>query len=354
MNPYDFVQLGQAATRSPMKKRGHDHFTGLSGVLTCRLTAETHLFVPGYRAGGAGRTLQHESLSFCRGGPSKMPIIPGTSLKGVLRTVAEAVSGACFIYDNLRYERNSVEYDLAQSYTHCNDIERLCPACRIFGLLNGRSVFSGLVTVGDARATGAVQTEMLTLGVLSAPKPRHRPFYGRVGQPRQLRGRKFYYHHLPEHIITRTQRDGQNKTVEAAKPGTTFIFDVTYTNLTEQELALLLYAIVLEPEMRHKVGMGKPVGLGSAHIEIVRWQPLDRAARYHTLAGGWGAALEGDALTQEVAGHISRYGASTLQDGPLADLRRIWHWPPDPAVTIRYPDQAWFKANPSVPLEQAP
>lgn len=352
MNPYGFVQLGQAAARSSMRRRGHDHFTGLGGVLTCRLTTETHLFVPGYRAGGAGRTLQHETLRFCRS--EQTPIIPGTSLKGMLRTVVEAVSGACFIYDHLSYERNTVQYDLAQSYLHCNDIERLCPACRIFGLLNGRSVFSGLVTVGDARAAGVFQTDMLTLGVLSAPKPRHRPFYGRVGQPRQLRGRKFYYHHLPDHVITRTQRDGQNKTVEAAKPGTTFTFDVTYTNLTEQELALLFYAVVLEPEMRHKVGMGKPVGLGSAHIEIVRWQPLNRAARYHTLGSGWAAALEGGALTQTIAGHIGRHGAGILQDGPISDLRRIWHWPPDPAATIRYPDQAWFKANSTVPLEQAP
>jgi len=62
---------------------------------------------------------------------------------------------------------------------------------------------------------------------------------------------------------------------------------------------------------------------------------------------------EGDALTQAVAGHISRYGAGILQNGPLADLQRIWRWPPNPTV-IRYPDQAWFKANPSVPLEQAP
>ena len=247
-----------------------------------------------------------------------------------------------------------MQYDLAQSYLHCNDIERLCPACRIFGLLNGHSVFSGLVTVGDARAAGAFQTDMLTLGVLSAPKPRHRPFYGRVGQPRQLRGRKFYYHHLPYHVITRTQQDGQNKTVEAAKPRTTFTFDVTYTNLTEQEMALLFYAIVLEPEMRHKVGMGKPVGLGSGHIESVRWQPLHRAARYHTLGDGWAAALEGDALTQAVAGHISRHGAGILQNGPMADLRRIWHWPSDPAATIRYPDQAWFKTNSTVPLEQVP
>lgn len=352
MNPYSFVQLGRAAARSSIKQRGHDHFTGLSGELTCQLTAETHLFVPGYRSGGAGRTRQHETLRFCRS--EQTPIIPGTSLKGVLRTVVEAVSGACFIYDNLSYERNTVRYELAQSYLHCNDIERLCPACRIFGLLNGRQVFSGLVTIGDARAADAIQTEMLTLGVLSAPKPRHRPFYSRAGQPRQLRGRKFYYHHPLDHVITRTQRDGQNKTVEAIRPGATFTFNVTYTNLTEQELALLLYAIVLEPEMRHKVGMGKPIGLGSVHIEIMQWQSLDRSARYRRLGDGWAAALEGETLTQAIADHIVRHSAGILQNGPMADLRRIWHWPPDPTATIRYPDQAWFKDNSTVPLEQAP
>ncbi len=352
MNPYDFVQLAQAAPRVSVLSRGHDHFVGLSGSITCRLTAETHLFVPGYRAGAAGRSLQHESLRFCRDG--QVPIIPGTSLKGVLRNVAEAVSGSCFIYDNLSYERNTVQYDLKGNFTHCNDTRALCPACRMFGLLNGRSVFSGLVTIGDARASGAFQGENLTLGVLSAPKPRHRPFYGQVGRPRQLRGRKFYHHHLPDHVITRMQRDGQNKTVEAARPTTTFTFTVTYTNLTEPELALLLYALALEPDMRHKVGMGKPVGLGSAHIEIIQWQRLDRAARYRSLGGGWGAVLEGESLVQAVGDHIARHGATMLQAGPLADLRRIWHWPPDPAVMIRYPDQAWFTANSTAPLEQAP
>lgn len=352
MNPYGFVQLAQAAPRVSVLTRGHDHFVGLSGTLTCQLAAETHLFVPSYRAGGAGRSLQHESLRFCRDGQT--PIVPGTSLKGVLRSVVEAISGSCFIYDDLNYERNTVRYDLKGNFTHCNDTRALCPACRMFGLLNGRSVFSGLVTIGDARASGDFQTENLTLGVLSAPKPRHRPFYGQVGQPRQLRGRKFYYHHLPDHVITRTQRDGQNKTVEAARPTTVFSFDVTYTNLNESELAVLLYALALEPDMRHKVGMGKPVGLGSAHIESIRWQPLDRVARYSSLGGGWGAALEGEPLARAVSDHIARYGTTVLQAGPLADLRRIWHWPPDQEITIRYPDQAWFKANPTAPLEQAP
>lgn len=352
MNPYDFVQLAQAAPRMSVLDRGHNRFVGLSGSLTCRLTAETHLFVPGYRADAAGRSLQHESLRFCRDGQT--PIIPGTSLKGMLRSVVEAVSGSCFIYDNLSYERNTVQYNLKGNFTHCNDTKYLCPACRMFGLLNGRSVFSGLVTMSDARVSGAFQGENLTLGVLSAPKPRHRPFYGKVGQPRQLRGRKFYYHHLPDHVITRTQRDGQNKTVEAAKPTTAFTFDVTYTNLTEPELAVLLYAIVLEPDMRHKVGMGKPVGLGSAHIEIIRWQQIDRAARYRSLGGGWAETPGGKPLAQAVSDHIARYSATALQAGPLADLRRIWHWPPDPAVAIHYPDRAWFNANPTAPLEQAP
>ena len=45
------------------------------------------------------------------------------------------------------------------------------------------------------------------------------------------------------------------------------------------ELAALLYALVLEPEMRHKIGLAKPVGLGSVRIEareltlILDWFP---------------------------------------------------------------------------------
>ena len=353
MNPYSFVRLPEPAPRESVHGRGHDHFAGLSGQLTCRLTAKTHLFVPGYRAGTAGRRLQHEHLRFCRDGQT--PIVPGTSLKGVLRSVAEAVSGSCFIYDDLVYEHGTTRYDLPPGYTHCTDVDYLCPACRLFGLLNRGNVFSGLVAVSDARAAaGTFHTETLTLGVLGAPKPRHRAFYVLPSQPRQVQGRKFYYHHLPNDVKTRTREDNQNKTVDAAQPGAVFAFEIEYTNLTGQELALLLYAVKLEPDTRHKVGMGKPVGLGSVHLEIVRWQPLDREARYRSLGGGWREALEDVALDRAVENHVNLHGRPNWEAGPLDDLKRIWHWPPDPNTAIHYPDQAWFEDNPDAPLDRTP
>lgn len=353
MNPYHFVRLAPVVQRESVNGRGHDRFNGLSGRLLCRLTAETHLFVPGYRAGVAGRSLQHEQLRFCR--DDQTPFIPGTSLKGMLRSVSEAVSGSCFIYEELSYERSSIQYDFLRNHGHCRNINELCPACRLFGFLNRDNVFSGLVSVSDARAeVDAFHADMLTLGVLSTPKPRHRAFYGQIGQPRQVRGRKFYYHHPPGRVVTRMQKDGQNKTVEAVKPGAVFTFSVDYVNLSEPDLALLLYAVALEPDLRHKIGMGKPVGLGSAHIEIVRWEALNHANRYRSLGSGWDAPLESDALIQALNDFLQRHSNTILQADLIADLRRVWHWPPHPNTTIRYPDQAWFKANPSTPLEQAP
>jgi len=353
MNPYDFVRLPQPAERISVRKQGHDHFMGQSGQLACRLTAETPLFVPGYRAEAAGRSRQHEHLRFCRDGQT--PIIPGTSLKGVLRSVAEAVSGSCFIYDQLLYERRAIEYDLPGKYTHCEDPSHLCPACRLFGLLSRGEVFSGLVAVSDARAVmDTFETETLTLDVLGAPKPRHRPFYAPLRQPRQPRGRKFYYHYPPGDVKTRVKKDGQNKTVDAAKPGAIFRFEIEYANLSEPDLALLLYTLILEPDMRHKVGMGKPLGLGSARIEVLCWQQLNREARYRSLGGGWGEALEGEALAQAVTSYVEQHGHPNWEDGPLDDLRRIWRWPPSPSVSIHYPDWKWFKDNPDTPLEHAP
>jgi len=338
MNPYDFVPLPPPARRESVRGRGHDQFTGLSGRLACQITAETHIFVPAYRSESSARGKLHEQLRFCRD-RGNHHFIPGTSIKGVLRSVAEAVSGSCFIYDNLSYERNTIRYNLPSGYNHCTDVHHLCPACRMFGFLNRREVFSGLVAISDAKAIEETfQTDTFTLAVLSTPKPHHRAFYASTPTGRDARGRKFYYHHLPGNVKPRSIKDGQNKTVEAARPGASFIFDIEYANLTNAELALLLYAVALEPEMRHKLGMGKPIGLGSVHIEITGWQRLDRNARYTTLGAGW-ETVAPNTLPTTIPAYIHSHGGALLQPAPMAELRRIWHWPADPTVNIQYLDR---------------
>ncbi|MGH2524331.1 MAG: RAMP superfamily CRISPR-associated protein [Anaerolineales bacterium] len=352
MNPYGFVRLvGEGPKREAAQQ--HEHFKGLSGRIACTLTARTPLFVPKYRAGAADRARTHESLEMYRDRQGT-PLIPGTSLKGVIRNVAEAAANACFTLPNrLTYERQTVEYDLPRGFRTCEDVKRLCPACRLFGMLNRGKVFAGNVSVQDAVASPGYELQRLTLAVLSAPKPRHKPFYTREPDRRTppVRGRKFYYHR-PQGPRERAQKDGQNKTVEAVRPGAVFTFEVEYANLPEADLDLLLFSLVMWDDTCHKVGMGKPIGMGSVKIEIAGLTPLDRGARYRQLGGGWGEPLTGAALADFIAPRVAAY--RTGQAANLQDLHDILRWDENAPDVIKYPDQQWFKANPRTPLEGAP
>src|SRR5690606_32260379 len=127
---------------------------------------------------------------------------------------------------NFRYERDTLEYSVPAGFLTCKDAASLCAACRLFGMLNRSNVFAGNVSVQDATAQPGFRTGELVLAVLSAPKPRHKPFYSPEpeAKPRPpIRGRKFYYHR-PHGVLEREnrRRDGQNKTVEAVLPGAAF------------------------------------------------------------------------------------------------------------------------------------
>ncbi len=69
----------------------------------------------------------------------------------------------------------------------------------------------------------------------------------------------------------------------ALRPGHHFDFVIHFNNLQEDEFNLLLYLLVLEGDvqvtvgegehrrqlrgpLRHKLGLGKPLGMGSVHI----------------------------------------------------------------------------------------
>ncbi|MDZ7339616.1 MAG: RAMP superfamily CRISPR-associated protein [candidate division KSB1 bacterium] len=353
MNPYGFVRLGPAAQREGAIR--HDQFKGLSGCLHCRLTALTHLFIPKTQETARGK---HQELSLLRSADGR-PMLPGSSLKGVIRSVAEALSGSCLTLPlgkggEIEYRgRPPDSYRIPRGFEHCRDADRLCPACRIFGSLSGDSAFLGKVSLNDAIAVEAFQVETMTIEALMEPKPRHRAWYDDPQQRGYLRGRKFYYHR-PLGPRRTAVKGEYNKTIEAVGPGAVFEFGLDYTNLNEAELALLVFALTLEPGMAHKVGMGKPVGLGSTRIEIIGWEQIDRQARYRQLGGGV-TILEADALSGEIARWQDKYHQmyANWQES-LADLRRIWTWQPSSTTEIRYPGQDWFRKNPRTPIEQAP
>ncbi len=339
VDPYGFVRL--VGTPDRMEARPHHRFEGLSGRLTCRLTVKTPLFVYNPKfARPVGRGHEQARFPVYDG----VAFIPGSSLKGVIRSVAEAVEAGCFtlfggpIYRGSGITRGKqVKVDLPQGYQHCTDSKQLCPACRLFGFLYRGQVHAGKVHIGDAIAPQSEYELMdfITLDVLSTPKPEARIHTYTIlqGGRRVVRGRKFYRHRL-DGVLTRAggKKDRQNKTVQPVAPGSIFTFDVEYNDLREEELRLLLYALALEPRLWHKVGLGKPIGMGSAYIEIISWQRIDRQARYQSLGGGMDEPLKGDTLQAELETWLRPYRESQAPN--LQDLRELWRY--DHEYDVRY------------------
>jgi hypothetical protein len=62
--------------------------------------------------------------------------------------------------------------------------------------------------------------------------------------------------------------------------GTSFYFHLDFSNLTEWELGLLCFALRPNEAFRHKLGMGKPIGLGTVRIDLAGLHCIDRKERY--------------------------------------------------------------------------
>lgn len=354
LNPYNFVPLAdRPPDRETHRLHGHDRFRGHSGRLACRLELRTPIFIkqPGLPP-PSRNPAQRPPLDHIRVDGS--PIVPGTSLKGVIRSAVEAVGNGCLVL--ARAVRPP------EAFTACGD-QQLCVSCRLFGMVGrGRQarVFGGKVAIGDAHLARDGRGQELPheldqhvthLAILSGPKPSHSAFYHPNGR---FPGRKFYYHRL-DGYLEGPPAGNQNSSVKLFRRGT-LDFTVSYQNLSDRELELLLYALELEPAMGHKIGMGKPIGLGSVKIRL-RWladelggdryrvgrfegppdgadRPVGRTSGLEPPPG----ALGGGALQAKLAELLQPLSRSP--DLPIEALRHIWRL--DPRPDLQYPSQAWF------------
>lgn len=99
-------------------------------------------------------------------------------------------------------------------------------------------------------------------------------------------GRKFYLHHPVGNEPWRTRQDGNDARkdlklqVSPIRPNVSFVFHIDFENLTETELAWLCYAVRPFDGFQHKLGLGKPLGLGSVQITPLGLFRIDRHERY--------------------------------------------------------------------------
>jgi hypothetical protein len=137
-----------------------------------------------------------------------------------------------------------------------------------------------------------------TLRILASPKPPSPAMYFRriTGEgyvakhelklkEHRPQGRKMYLHHPPSTTQRWVTNDPatfskQKVTIQPFKAGSVFYFHFDFENLTDRELGALLYSLEPTPEFHHKLGMGKPIGLGSVKLEIAGLFLVNRTERY--------------------------------------------------------------------------
>ncbi len=64
--------------------------------------------------------------------------------------------------------------------------------------------------------------------------------------------------------------------------GQTFTFSIRFTNLSTSELELLCAALCPSDRFEHKIGMGRPIGLGSVKLDVESIELVDIGERYTT------------------------------------------------------------------------
>ncbi|MCF6147690.1 MAG: TIGR03986 family CRISPR-associated RAMP protein [Candidatus Kuenenia sp.] len=103
-----------------------------------------------------------------------------------------------------------------------------------------------------------------------------------------IRGNKLYWHKS-----ARWKKDNQgdfnpkiDTKMRPIKSGRTFVGNVRFENLSDIELGALLFSLELPGNCCHKLGMGKPIGLGSVKITPTLMLS-DRETRYTDLFAEW-------------------------------------------------------------------
>lgn len=175
-----------------------------------------------------------------------------------------------------------------KSYAKCQNSKMLCPTCSLFGMVGKEGALGSKIRFSDAIGVenkyyqnGTIQH----LKELSSPKTSSVEFYtyrpdekrnwGYDDQNLKLRGRKFYFHHKNYGIATKEQE--RSVSTKLMDIGSKFSFDIYFDEIDETSLKNLIWILTIgenkqESNYCHKIGYGKPLGLGSIKVLVNKIQ----------------------------------------------------------------------------------
>lgn len=317
--PYKFVPIVSNCKRNNTTKHNSPDINLYSGKLNIKIEVLSPIHI------GNGQ------VEFSNGRFIKPTIrnngivaIPGSSLKGVVRSVAEAVSNSCppDVPDK-KLKDIFTEFLPTNNKLKCNSAKKLCPTCSIFGFAAGNYSYKSKVEFGEYKANENIKILSIILPEQKSPfenypKPeqhdvfndKHELFrnnknnvnpkkaiYGNErlyycqacsddnrdcntctkenyfknikiaghSRPMKFRGRKFYY----SGDISKNISIIDNRSIyEFVDKGAIFQGDISFRNLTQEELGLLCFSLGLGELKMLKLGFGKKYGYGQISVSL--------------------------------------------------------------------------------------
>ena len=292
--PYFFVPLVKRVDR---RKETNRQNLLTSGVLTGKLGVSIKCLTPLHFGSGQlafDETTERFIHSLIR--ENGQIALPGSSFKGMLRTVFEAVSASCVLNAPRAFPLKGKVGNLGA----CTSNSGSCPACSVFGRLS----YKGKLTISPFKS----DAEPINLNVPTLEQPfrtyprpargesdnrtgNERLYYGNFRDVRGLDvarltkgefhahkerepqsggnfyGRKFYKH--SSSWKTLAERPSKN-VCECLPVNATLTGSIGYQGLTEDELGALFFALGLgwEQPILHKLCYAKPAYLGSIELTI--------------------------------------------------------------------------------------
>ncbi len=154
-----------------------------------------------------------------------------------------------------------------------------------------------------------------------------------------IRGNKLYWHKSgevsrwtgdPQKVAEDQKKEKskrQHTCINPVHKGKTFVGKIRFENLSPEELGALLFALKLPDNCYHKLGMGKPLGLGSIKITPTL-KVSDRDKRYKDLFAEWQTDSQATENPDEYIKTFENYVLEKLQtEGSDEIADALWKTP---------------------------
>jgi CRISPR/Cas system CSM-associated protein Csm3 (group 7 of RAMP superfamily) len=323
--PYNFVSFPK---EKPNLQRPYGHHkydqNRLHGTIYLTLKVQTSLHIStGAVVLGSDIGAKISLIKTMTQGIDNKLLIQGSSLKGCIRSVYEAITNS-----TLGAITSSYKDKIPPERLPCGKKEQLCPASRVFGALD----WQGLIEFNDANCE-KVSFSTGFIPSLYRPRPDQSKTYFINGK---VAGRKFYFN--MSQAINKGQKEGIS--VQQAGREYTFKTQIHFKNLLPEELGTLL--IVLGQDQKYpialKIGGGKPIGMGTMTVNVDKInQPKNLKQRYSQYEISSDDELTGVKLNQFMQTNIQAAHSRLIQKPQLEELTAILRYPSD-----RLPPQGMY------------